>query len=144
MLARCGSVFRVRSRFHLSLCVADLESTRAFYGGLLECPQGAVHPNGVDFSFFGHQLTCHVDPARVHRADIGTLDGNHFGAIIEPALFQRIARRLEAAKASFIVPPEAQRQGLPGERWKMIVADPSGNAIELKCYRDESQIFSSR
>ena len=134
----------MNARFHLSFCVAELESTRAFYGELLECSQGVVHPNAVDFSFFGHQLTCHVDPARVRRADIDTLDGNHFGAIIEPALFHRLARRLEAAQVSFIVPPEVQRQGTPGERWKLIVADPSGNAIELKCYRDESQIFNPR
>ena len=133
----------MNARFHLSFCVADLESTRAFYGDLLECPQGALHPNAVDFSFFGHQLTCHVDPARVRRADIHTLDGNHFGAIIEPALFHRLARRLEGAQVSFIVPPQVQREGTPGERWKMIVADPSGNAIELKCYRDESQIFTA-
>ncbi len=130
------------ARFHLSLCVADLESTRTFYRDLLECPQGAVHPNAVDFSFFGHQLTCHVDPARVRRADIDTLDGNHFGAIIDPTLFHRLARRFEVAQASFIVPPQVQREGTPSERWKMIVADPSGNAIELKCYRDESQIFT--
>jgi extradiol dioxygenase family protein len=132
---------RVSARFHLSFCVADLESARAFYGGLLECPQGAVHPNAVDFSFFGHQLTCHVDPARVRRADIHTLDGNHFGAIIDPADFHRLASRFKAASVSFIVPPEVQRAGTPSERWKMIVADPSGNAIELKCYKDEAQVF---
>ena len=130
------------ARFHLSFCVADLESTRAFYGGLLECPQGTVHRNAVDFSFFGHQLTCHVDPARVRGADIHTLDGNHFGAIIDPAEFHRLAGRFKAASVSFIVPPEVQRAGTPSERWKMIVADPSGNAIELKCYKDEAQVFS--
>jgi extradiol dioxygenase family protein len=60
-------------------CVADLESTRAFYCSLLECREGAVHPNAVDFPFFGHRITCHLDPARVRKADIHTLDGNHFG-----------------------------------------------------------------
>jgi extradiol dioxygenase family protein len=27
------------------------------------------------------------------------------------------------------------------DRWKMVVADPGGNDVELKCYRDERQIF---
>jgi extradiol dioxygenase family protein len=130
------------ARFHLSFCVAELESTRAFYGGLLGCQEGAVHPNAVDFSFFGHQITCHVDPLRVRKADIHTLDGNHFGAIIEPAEFHRLASRFKETNVSLILRPQVQRQGAPNERWKMIIADPSGNAIELKCYRDEAQIFN--
>jgi len=131
----------VSARFHLSLCVADLTATRAFYVTALGCRQGAVHARAVDFSFFGHQLTCHLDPARVRTADVDTLDGNHFGAIVTPEEFHPLAARLERAGVRFIVPPQPQRQGTSGERWKMIVADPSGNAIELKCYRDESQIF---
>jgi extradiol dioxygenase family protein len=131
----------VQARFHLSFCVADLAATRSFYGGVLGCREGAVHPRAVDFSFFGHQLTCYLDPAHVRKADADTLDGNHFGAIVPPEEFHRLAARLEAEGVRFIVPPQAQRQGSPGERWKMIVADPSGNAVELKSYRDEAQIF---
>ena len=131
----------VSARFHLSLCVSDLTATRAFYVTVLGCREGAVHARAVDFSFFGHQLTCHLDPAHVRTADVDTLDGNHFGAIVAPKEFHPLAARLERAGARFIVPPQARRQGTPAERWKMIVADPSGNAIELKCYRDESRIF---
>ena len=131
----------VSARFHLSLCVSDLVATRAFYVAVLGCQAGAARPHAIDFSFFGHQLTCHLDPAHVRTADVDTLDGNHFGAIVTPEEFHPLAARLERAGARFIVPPQAQRQGTPAERWKMIVADPSGNAIELKCYRDESQIF---
>ncbi|HEX3903250.1 MAG TPA: VOC family protein [Polyangia bacterium] len=131
----------VEARFHLSFCVADLAATRAFYGGVLGCREGAVHARAADFSFFGHQLTCYVDPAHVRKADADALDGNHFGAIVPLEEFQRLAARLEGAGVRFIVPPQAQRQGSPGERWKMIVADPSGNALELKCYLDEAQIF---
>jgi extradiol dioxygenase family protein len=132
----------MKARFHLSLPVADLAATRAFYGGVLGCPEGVVHARAVDFSFFGHQLTCCLDPAHVRKADAETLDGNHFGAILAAEGFQRLAARLSEAGVRFIVPPEADRQRTPGERWKMIVADPSGNAIELKSYRDEAQIFA--
>lgn len=127
--------------FHLSFCVRDLETTRAFYGTVLECPEGAVHPAGVDFSFFGHQITCHVDPAHVRGADAATLDGNHFGAIIGVAEFHRLASRLAASKARFIVPPTPQFEGGDRERWKMVVADPSGNAIEFKAYVHPSGLF---
>ncbi|HLK93667.1 MAG TPA: VOC family protein [Polyangia bacterium] len=132
----------MEARFHLSLPVSDLPATRAFYGGVLGCREGTVQPQAVDFSFFGHQLTCHLAPALVRPAEADTLDGNHFGAILAPDHFHRLAARLREAGARFIIQPQSQRQGTPGERWKMIVADPSGNAVELKCYLDEAQIFA--
>jgi extradiol dioxygenase family protein len=131
----------MNARFHLSFCVADLAVTRAFYGTVLGCREGAIHPRAVDFSFFGHQLTCHLDPAHVRKADLDTLDGNHFGAIVPLDEFHRLAARLQAAEVRFIVPPQAQREGTEAERWKMIFPDPSGNAVEIKCYRNESRIF---
>jgi uncharacterized protein len=105
----------VSARFHLSFCVSDLEATRAFYVAVLGCQEGAARARAIDFSFFGHQLTCHLDPAHVRAADVDTLDGNHFGAIVAPEEFQPLAARLERAGARFIVPPQAQRQGTPGE-----------------------------
>ena len=46
--------------FHLAIRVSDLPSARAFYGGLLGCPEGRSSAQWVDFNFFGHQLVCHV------------------------------------------------------------------------------------
>jgi extradiol dioxygenase family protein len=131
----------MNGRFHLSLCVSDLEATRLFYGGVLECPMGKIHAGAIEFSFYGHQLTCHLDPEHVRPAEADTLDGNHFGAIIDEDEFHGVAARLKAAGARFIVPPQVQRAGTPDERWKLVVADPSGNAIELKCYADDARIF---
>jgi extradiol dioxygenase family protein len=128
--------------FHLSICVADLAATRAFYGGLLACPQGRAFPHAIDFSFFGHQLTCHLDPAGVRKAEPDTLSGNHFGVILPLDEFQRLATALGEAKVRFLTPAHVQHEGTAGERWGMVVADPSGNAVELKAYRDEAQIFS--
>jgi extradiol dioxygenase family protein len=128
--------------FHLSICVADLAATRAFYGDLLGCPPGRTFPHAIDFSFFGHQLTCHLDPARVRRADAATLNGNHFGVILSPDEFHRLAALLREANVPFLTPAHVQHEGTAGERWGMVVADPSGNAVELKAYRDEAQIFS--
>jgi extradiol dioxygenase family protein len=48
--------------FHLAVPVADLAEARAFYGGLLGCPEGRSSPEWVDFDFFGHQLVAHLDP----------------------------------------------------------------------------------
>jgi len=127
--------------FHLSICVADLAAPRAFYGELLGCRQGRTFPQAIDFSFFGHQLTCHLDPAGVRQADATSLNGNHFGVILPLDEFHRLAALLRDAKVRFLTPAHVQHEGTPGERWGMVVADPSGNAVELKAYRDEAQIF---
>jgi uncharacterized protein len=109
---------------------------------LLGCLQGRTFPHAIDFSFFGHQLTCHLAPARVRKADAETLDGNHFGVIVAPDEFHRLGARLRAAGVHFFTPPGVKDEGTAGERWSMVVADPSANAIELKCYQDEAQIFA--
>ena len=41
--------------FHLAFPVRDLAEARAFYGGLLGCPEGRSSPDWIDFNFFGHQ-----------------------------------------------------------------------------------------
>ena len=41
--------------FHFAFPVKDLASTRAFYGGLLGCPEGRSTDTWVDFDFFGNR-----------------------------------------------------------------------------------------
>jgi extradiol dioxygenase family protein len=129
------------ARFHLSFCVRDLTSTRPFYGELLQCAEGKASENAVDFEFWGHQLTCHVAPDKVRAAAQFGLDGNHFGVIVSEEDFGRTATRLMAAGVQFFTEPTEQHAGTPQQRWKMVFADPSGNAIELKTYQSDVQIF---
>ena len=46
-------------RFHLAFPVRDLDEARAFYGGLLGCPEGRSRDVWVDFDFHGHQNVAH-------------------------------------------------------------------------------------
>jgi hypothetical protein len=131
----------VSARFHLSLAVADLDASRAFYGDLLGCPAGRQGPGWIDFSFFGHQLTCALQPDRVRTPEAGRVEGRHFGAIVSAAEFDRLAGTLAARPVTFLVPPRLEDEGSALERRKMIFLDPSGNAIEIKSYRDESRLF---
>ena len=133
----------VSARFHLSLAVADLEAARAFYGGVLGCPVGRRGPGWIDFSFFGHQLTCTFHPDRVRTVAANDLEGLHFGAIVPAADFERLAAALTAAAVTFLVPPRVEDAGAASERRKMVFLDPSGNAVEIKSYRDESRLYSS-
>lgn len=127
--------------FHLSFCVSDLGSTRAFYSGVLGCQEGKSTPTYVDFAFYGNQLTCHLAPDLVRPAAKIGLAGNHFGAILSPQEFAKLVAALKAHSVPFLTEPETQHEGTPHERRKMIFTDPSGNAIEIKSYLDPSNTF---
>ena len=75
-------------RFHLAFPVYDLESTRRFYVGLLDCQVGRESSSWIDFDFFGHQITAHVSPQEVRMVAANPVDGDdvpvwHFGVILE-------------------------------------------------------------
>src|SRR5438045_50632 len=131
--------------FYLSLHVRDLAAARDFYVGLLGCCEGRSTTCWVDFEFFGHQLSLHLgDPAPTQL--IGEVEGVrvpllHFGAILGWGEFDALAARLRAAGVAFIIPPQVRFAGAPGEQATMFFLDPSGNAIELKAFRDPSQVF---
>ncbi len=127
--------------FHLSFPVTDLSHARGFYSGVLGCKEGKSTSAYVNFAFFGSQITCHLSPDRVRPAAQFGLDGNHFGAIITTDEFVRLEERLRSAGVVFLKAPETQNAGTERERRKMIFADPSGNAIEMKCYVDQASIF---
>ncbi len=127
--------------FHLSFSVSNLVDTRAFYVGVLGCKEGKATPTHVDFAFFGNQITCHLSPHQVRPAAQFGLDGNHFGVIVTTPEFVQLEARVRSAGVSFMQEPATQHAGTPQERRKMIFTDPSGNAIEIKCYANPSSIF---
>ncbi len=134
--------------FHLAIRVRDLASSRAFYGGLLDCPEGRSSDDWVDFDFFGHQLVCHV--AGKTQPDIATrnpVDGHdvpvpHFGMVLEMPDWEALAARLKSAGVEFVIEPHVRFPGKPGEQATMFLIDPSGNALEFKAFRDiAGQLF---
>ncbi|WP_235830305.1 VOC family protein [Algihabitans albus] len=133
--------------FHLAFPVADLEATRRFYVELLGCDVGREAERWIDFDFFGHQISAHLKPEEVTRAQTNEVDGDqvpvrHFGAILEWSAWQALAARLEAAGTVFIVTPHVRFKGETGEQATMFFLDPSGNALEFKAFQDPDQIFA--
>lgn len=124
--------------FHLSLVTHDLERQRAFYVELLGCRLARTAAQFEDYDFFGHQLTFHRRDASL-GLPYETL---HFGANIGWDDFDRLCARLKAAAVRFVVEPTAQAEGTADARRKLVVLDPSGYAVELKCYRDESRALA--
>ena len=133
--------------FHFSLHGRDLASTRRFYGQLLGCHEGRSTADWVDFDFFGNQITAHLSSAATLEAAANEVDGDnvpvrHFGAILPWDAWEAIRDRLLAAGVEFRISPRIRFAGQIGEQATMFFDDPSGNAIELKSFRDPSRIFA--
>jgi extradiol dioxygenase family protein len=136
-----------RPRFHLAFPVRDLAEARRFYGGLLGCPEGRSSPEWVDFDFYGHQIVAHLCEPREQSAT-NEVDGEnvpvrHFGVILDMPAWESLTARLRAAAVEFIIAPQIRFKGLPGEQATCFFLDPSGNALELKAFADDSMVFAT-
>ena len=137
----------IRPRFHLAFPVRDLAEARAFYGGLLGCPEGRSSPEWVDFDFCGHQIVAHLSPDEIGHGATNAVDGEqvpvrHFGAILTLPEWHVLAGRLEDAGVKFVIEPQIRFEGQPGEQATMFFLDPSGNALEFKAFADDSMVFA--
>jgi extradiol dioxygenase family protein len=146
MSAPSSASQRALQPFHLAFPVASLEDARAFYGGLLGCPEGRSSPQWVDFDFFGHQLVAHLAPDETGRAGVNAVDGDdvpvrHFGVVLTMSDWQALADKLRAAGTAFVIEPHIRFKGEVGEQATMFFLDPSGNALEFKAFADIGQLF---
>lgn len=137
--------------FHLAIPVRDLDECRAFYGELLDCPQGRSSDDWIDWDFFGHQLVTHVNANLGADGKVALhyngVDGKgvpvpHFGVVLAPAQWNTLRDRVQG-KVEFIIEPYTRFAGETGEQSTMFFLDPSGNALEFKAFNDLSQLFAS-
>jgi extradiol dioxygenase family protein len=133
--------------FHLAFPVTSLEKARAFYGGLLGCPEGRSAADWVDFDFYGHQIVAHLAPGEAGHRSTSAVDGDnvpvrHFGAILPMDEWERLAAKLKAAGMRFVIEPHVRFEGEVGEQATMFLLDPCGNALEFKAFKDIGRLFA--
>jgi hypothetical protein len=140
--------------FHLAIPVHDLAAARAFYGGVLGCPEGRSADRWIDYDLLGHQLVCHQvdgmrpavaadDPLASNPVDGHDVPVPHFGVVLELPEWQALAERLRAAGTRFVIEPHVRFVGQPGEQATLFLLDPSGNALEFKAFADiAGQLFA--
>ena len=133
--------------FHIAFPVDDLAAARAFYGGVLGCPEGRSSDEWVDFDFYGHQIVAHLSPSEVGHRATSAVDGDavpvrHFGAILSMDEWESLAEKLRNAGTRFIIEPHVRFKGQVGEQATMFFLDPCGNALEFKSFQDMSQVFA--
>ena len=137
------------SPFHLAFPVHDLAAARAFWGGIMGCPEGRSSDQWVDFDFYGHQIVTHLVPGCDKRDEANNpVDGHgvpvpHFGVVLSMEEWQELADRLTAVGTAFAIEPYIRFKGQPGEQATMFFRDPSGNAIEMKAFADRSKLFAT-
>ena len=134
-------------RFHLAFPVDDLAAARAFYGGLLGCPEGRSTEDWVDFNLFGHQIVAHLAPDEVGDVQANGVDGKavpvrHFGVLMDWDDWEALHTRLSEEGVPYIIEPYVRFAGQPGEQGTFFVRDPAGNALEFKTFRDDAMVFA--
>ena len=133
--------------FHLAFPVRDLSEARQFYGDLLGCSEGRSSNEWVDFNFYGHQIVAHLSPAECTTASTSSVDNHqvpvrHFGAVLSIPAWEQLADKLKAAGTKFIIEPYVRFKGEVGEQATMFFQDPSGNAIEIKAFKNMDSLFA--
>lgn len=133
--------------FHLAFPVRDLAEARAFYGDLIGCPEGRSSDEWVDFNFYGHQIVTHLAPDECSAPSTNSVDDHnvpvrHFGAILDMALWEALAKKLQDAGTVFVIDPYIRFKGEVGEQATMFFLDPSGNALEFKAFKNMDSLFA--
>ena len=133
--------------FHLAFPVQDLEEARAFYAGVLGCPEGRSSADWIDFNLYGHQIVAHLAPENAgvrHRNEVDAdhVPVPHFGCVLPMEDWKNLAETLKSKGVKFIIEPKIRFAGQTGEQATMFFLDPSGNALEFKSFADFSQVFA--
>lgn len=133
--------------FHLAFPVHDLAAARAFYGGVLGCPEGRSAEHWIDFDLYGHQIVAHLAPGAARPETSNAVDGEdvpvpHFGVVLDMAAWRALADRLAAAGTDFVIAPTVRFAGQAGEQATMFFLDPSGNALEFKAMVRPENLFT--
>ena len=134
--------------FHLAFPVHDLSAAREFYGELMGCAEGRSSGDWIDFDFHGHQIVAHQAPGLVAdrartKVDSEEVPVPHFGLVLTMEEWIALKGRLEDAQIDFIIPPTVRFKDQPGEQATMFFRDPSGNALEMKAFADDSMLFAT-
>lgn len=134
------------TRFHLAFPVYNLETTKDFYVNLLNCKVGRESRKWVDFNLHGHQIVAHLAPEQCTRVSTNIVDGDkvpcrHFGVILSWKRWEVLSDRLNKLHIDYFIDPKIRFKNKPGEQGTFFIQDPSGNVLEFKTFKNDSDVF---
>jgi len=132
--------------FHLAVPVKDVAQARSFYRDVMGFEEGRSSDKWVDFNFYGHQFVIH-EVAINTTSESNPVDGHevpvpHFGVVLGWDDWETLRDRLVDLSFKFVIEPYIRFKGEVGEQATMFFLDPSGNALEFKAFKNDSQIFA--
>lgn len=140
-------MYQIMIPFHLAFPVTNLGAIRDFYTGVLKCRVGRESDRWIDFDFFGHQITAHLDESSLDNITCNDVDdkaipSRHFGAILSWQQWDDLVVNVKAHDISFYIDPCTRFKGQVGEQRTFFIQDPCENYLEFKCFKDQSFIFN--
>lgn len=137
--------------FHLAVPVRDIAEARDFYGNKLGFEEGRSDTHWIDFNMYGHQFVVHLNPAIGKDGKVpfikNPVDSHgvpvpHFGVVLTFPEWEELKQKLEGVIDEFIIEPYIRFKGEVGEQGTMFFADPSGNHLEFKAFKDiDAELF---
>jgi len=138
--------------FHLAFAVRDIQEAREFYTQILRCKEGRSTEDWLDLNFYGHQIVCHLDKSlgkdgrvqhRINPVDDHPVPIPHFGVVLQMSDWQQLVEKIKD-RIEFAIKPYIRFEGEIGEQATMFFYDPSGNAIEIKGFKNIARdLFSN-
>ncbi len=137
---------KVYKRFHLAFPVNNINTTKSFYEDILECKVGRESERWIDFNLYGHQVVAHLAPDECNNNKTNLVDGDHiscrhFGVILEWEEWEELSKKLNMLGIDYLVYPKIRFKGKAGEQGTFFIQDPSGNILEFKTFKNDSDIF---
>lgn len=133
--------------FHLAVGVSDLKRAEEFYVHTLGAKMGRKTKNWIDFDFHGHQLSLHKIPKSPlkSKGNVAYEDEPliHLGVVISMAEWSKIMDKLGEQGIKFTIPPHVRFKNGIGEQQTVFFRDPFDNYIEIKCFSNVEEVFST-
>jgi extradiol dioxygenase family protein len=119
---------------HVAVPCRDLDEAARWYAEVLGAQPVRKLKDRVTFSFGGVlQLVCHLERrAIVHNPR--AYPRHHGLTFLRMEDFARMRDRVQKSGVKFLVRPTLRFANTAHEHQTFMVADPSGNVVEFKCY----------
>jgi extradiol dioxygenase family protein len=119
---------------HVAVPCRALDEAARWYAEVLGAQPVRVLKDRVTFSFGGIlQLVCHLERRSIEVNPRAY--PRHFGlTFLQNADFLRMRDHVASLGIKFVVRPTLRFARTPHEHQTFMIADPSGNVVEFKCY----------
>jgi extradiol dioxygenase family protein len=119
---------------HVAVPCRDLEEAARWYAEVLGAQPVRRLKDRVTFSFGGVlQLVCHLE-RRANVQNPRAYPRHHGLTFLRMADYSRMKDHVESLGIKFLVRPAVRFANSAHEHQTFMVADPSGNVVEFKCY----------